>query len=132
MGSSAITNAGAKLTSLTATADLSDKAINQYRAIKGDTANDNQGVVAGAGEAGIGVLQNDPAVGESMELISQGQTPVRLGGTVTRFQQITPDASGDFVLAATGDVVWGVVQEGGAVNEQVTAILGAVNRNLAL
>lgn len=132
MGSSASTNAGPKPTGLIATANLSVKATSQYRAYKGDTSNENQIVVAGAGEAGIGVLQNAPAAGEAAELISSGQTPVKLGGTVTPYQQITPDASGDFVLATTGDVVWGVVQEGGLVNERVTAILGPVNRNLAL
>lgn len=132
MGSSAITNDGFKPTGLLSTADLSVKATNQYRALKGDTSNANQVAVAGAGEAGIGVLQNAPDASEVMELIAIGQTPVKLGGTVTAYQQITPDASGDFVLATTGNVVWGVVQEGGVSGEHVSAIMGSLNRNLAL
>lgn len=132
MALSAITNPGFKPTGLVATNDLSTKATHQYRALKGDTSNAGQVVRAGAGEAGIGVLQNAPIAGEATEIISSGQSPVKLGGTLTAYQEFTPDANGDFVLATTGDVIWGYVVEGGAAGEHVSAFLNIPTRNLAL
>jgi hypothetical protein len=67
--------------------------------------------VAGAGERVLGVLKNEPdAQGKVAEVASKrgAITKVSAGGTITAGNEVTPDASGEAVVAGSGDVVAGV------------------------
>ena len=87
---------------------------DQFRAVKLNSSGKIVG--CGAGESGIGVLQDKPASGEVGCVWMAGVTKVVYGDTVVAGDNLTPDASGRFVPANGNDVVWGVAFESGAVN----------------
>lgn len=90
--------AGQDINLKTAT-DISTK---QYFFVKNSSGNV---VVAGAGEQGLGVLQNAPVGTTARAAIAQvrtvGMSKVKLGGTVSAGQYIKSDSNGKGVAATT-------------------------------
>lgn len=95
--------------SIPANADLSTK---QYFFVKvTNSSGTGRAALAGAGERVLGVLQNKPsAAGDAASVAAKkgGITKVYAGGSITAGNEVTPDASGEAVVAGTGDIVAGV------------------------
>ena len=75
-------------------------------------------VVAGAGEAAVGVQWNAPAAaGRPVSVINGGEPNVYVGtGGVTIDDEIAADAAGKAVVATSPDVVIGIARETAAEN----------------
>lgn len=117
---SSITSAP-KIAAFQATASLSGK---KYFACKFG-ATDKLIAVAGARE-GFGVIQEDTAsaAGDSVEVaLPGGGSKVKLGGSVTRGDSITPDANGEFVTATAGQRAIGYAMQSGVDADIIDAIL---------
>ncbi|PHS61187.1 MAG: hypothetical protein COB09_18540 [Thalassobium sp.] len=71
----------------------------------------------GAGLLAYGVLDSKPAADQAAPVKVQGISKILLGGTVTPGQNVTSDASGRAVVAGVGDVVRGIVEDGGVIDE---------------
>lgn len=74
-------------------------ATNQFRAVKFDAA--GALVLAGAGEAAAGILQNKPALGHAANVATGGQSKARAGGTIAAGADVAVGANG-LLVAATG------------------------------
>ncbi len=111
--------------SLEAAADLSVAATNQYRALVVDS--NGRAAVAGASNVPIvGVLQNDPIQFQAAQIMVDGLSKIKLGGTVAAGDEVMSDASGDFIVAATaGNRKVGICVEGGGSGDIGSAILVA-------
>jgi len=108
---------------LRADADLS---ANQFHAVVMDTT-DNDVVLAGAGVRCLGILQNKPANGEEAAVMFAGFSKVVVGsgtGGLTAGDRWTPDASGEAVVAGTGDIACGTVIEGAGEGGIATVTVG--------
>ena len=93
-----------KSVSKPAAADLSAK---QYFAVELNSS--GQAALAGNGERIFGVLQNKPnAAGEVATVGVSGITKASAGGIIAPGGDVGVDANGEFVPAATGDVIVGV------------------------
>lgn len=64
-------------------------------------------VVAGAGEAAVGVLWNDPASGRAASVVRGGDPNVYAGEALAAGVDVASDAAGKAVAATSGDVVLG-------------------------
>lgn len=85
--------------SLVAAADLSAK---QFFAAKVDS--NGKAAVAGAGEACIGVVQNNPLAGSPASIMVSGTTKAKAGGSITAGDFVAADANGKFVSATKAKV----------------------------
>lgn len=83
--------------SLVAAADLSAK---QFFAAKIDS--NGKAAVAGAGEACVGVIQNNPPAGSPANIMVNGTTKAKAGGSITAGDYVAADANGKFVVATKG------------------------------
>lgn len=99
-----------------------DLSAGQYKFVT--LASDGQvDLTASAGGAALGVLQNAPAAaGEPAQVAIAGRVKVTAGGTITAGDKVQSDASGDALLAATGDHVLGYAAES-AVDGDVFAVI---------
>lgn len=95
--------------SLEAAADLSAK---QYFLVKVDA--NGKAALCGDGENAVGVLQNDPDIGEAAAVATAGITKVECGGVITTGGLVACNADGEAVAAASGDYIIGVALETGA------------------
>lgn len=93
----------------------------QYKAVKVDSSGNI--VACGAGESGIGVLQDKPDTGQMGLVWMYGVTKAYCGGTVSKGDAVTPDASGKFVVAGGGDAIWGTAIQGGTSTTLATIAL---------
>jgi hypothetical protein len=73
--------------------------------------------ICGDGEAGTGILQNDPELGQEASVMIAGISPAIYGGTVAANDNLASDASGRLVVAAAGKNVIAIAIEAGAANE---------------
>ncbi len=97
------------LASWEAGANLSAK---QFFAVK---LSSDKAVLAGAGEAIVGILQNDPASGDTASVMMLGISKAELGTTVSAvLTQLTPDGNGNLVPATTGNRVVALALETGS------------------
>ena len=104
---------------LAAAADLSAK---QYKFMK--LSDDKTVNVCGAGEAMIGVLQNDPdAAGKSAEVMVYGVTNLVAGGTITVGAPLKSDSNGDAVVSSSDDEIFGAIALEAAVDNDVFSAL---------
>lgn len=72
----------------------------------------------------LGVLQNDPAVGEAMQIAASGLSKVVAGGALTVNNIITTNSSGRAAAVASGQMAAGrVLEAAGADGDVVTALL---------
>jgi hypothetical protein len=89
--------------------NAADLSADQYKIVKLDT-----GVIAlaGAGEAGVGVLQNKPADGgtggRTGSVMTYGISRVLSGAAVAEGAYVTADANGKAVTATTGQNATGI------------------------
>ncbi len=106
---------------LVASGDLSAK---QWKFMKHHSTA-GQVVTCGAGEKGIGVLENAPdAAGEIAEVAVAGRSKVTLGGTVAAGNLLKSDASGDAVLAdGDGDFAIARAEAAGVDNDVIPVTL---------
>ena len=96
------------LTSITLVANA-DLSTSQYHAIEAaDASGEARAALAGNGEDIIGVLQNKPASGEAATIAISGVTKAVAAGVIAAGGDVAVDANGEFVPAATGDVIVGV------------------------
>ena len=100
--------------SLPAAADLSTA--GQYRAVKGDGA--GAMVLAGAGELALGVCQNNPSLNQTGTYMSEGVSKMVAGGSFAEGDVLAADASGNAVVAGSGDFPIGTaLQASGGAGE---------------
>lgn len=85
--------------SLVAAADLSAK---QFYAAKIDS--NGKAAVAGAGEACVGIIQNNPLAGSPASVMMSGTSKAKAGGSITAGDYVAADANGKFVSATKGKV----------------------------
>lgn len=104
--------------SLAAGADLRTK---QYFAVKLDSTPDVN-LCSTAGEAALGILQNEPNTGEEASVMVSGITKVSCGGTVAVNDKVTTDANGEIVKAVGGQHYIGKMLQAG-VDGDVKAML---------
>jgi hypothetical protein len=87
-------------------------------------------VTAAAGGNAIGILSNNPNVGQAATVTVTGGYMVEAGGTITAGDQVQSSATGTALLAATGDVVLGYALEDAVVG-QIMRIEFITGGNLA-
>lgn len=81
-------------------------------------------LVASAGGTATGVLLNDPdAAGKAATVAYAGVVKVVAGGTVASGAKVQSDASGEAILAATGDHVLGQCLKGGVDGDLIEVLL---------
>ena len=96
-------------------------------------------VLAGAGEAAIGVLQNDPTSGQTAAVQVSGVAKVKAGASITAGAQVAVNADGEAVAATLGRTntsdaggatdpligsnVMGIALEGGAENDVIAVLI---------
>ncbi len=79
---------------------------------------------AGAGVSIDGILQDKPdAANRAGQLGVRGRSKIVVGAAVTAGDDLTPDAAGKAVTAATGDVIAGTALEDGAASGNIVSIL---------
>lgn len=78
---------------------------------------------AGAGVPVLGVLQNNPMLGEAATVMCGGITKLIAGGTIAVGALIAADANGHAVTAATGAYAVGVALESAVANDIFTVLL---------
>ena len=95
----------------------SDLSTGQYKFVL-ITTDDQFDLVAAAGGAATGVLQDKPAAAGRAGLVATGGiSKVQLGGTVTVGMKLQSTAAGLAIEAASGDHVLGTCTKGGADGE---------------
>ncbi len=80
-------------------------------------------VLAGAGEVALGIVQDKSDVGEVCDVMVTGESKAVYGATVTAGDLLTPNASGELVLATTGDITLAIARDSGVVDEIHTVFL---------
>lgn len=111
-----------------AAADLTG---DQYKMVTLDS-NDEVALVSAETDVPVGVLQNDPDVGETAQIMIQGITKVEADGALNTNDQIGPsaDAQAQSVVPGTDTTIHivGVVLGGvGAAGELATAAVNFAN-----
>lgn len=91
-----------------------DLSASQYLGVSENSS--GQAIVATTlGQAGVGILQNDPAsAGRAATIAVQGVVKGMLGASVTTGVKVTVMANGRFQTAGSGHHVWGSAHKGGA------------------
>lgn len=108
------------LTYLVVAAALNNK---QYFGVKFG-ADDKTMVVSDLRDAD-GIVMNNPGLeGTEIEVAHDGLSKAKLGGTVTRGDSITTDASGEWVVATAGQAAFAVALESGVDADVITCIYG--------
>ena len=86
-------------------------------------ASDGQVDLTGDGAAADGVLQNDPsAAGRAAKVAIGGVTKVECGGNVTAGADVASNATGEAVVAASGDVMLGTALGAGGDGDVIPMI----------
>lgn len=111
-------NGGSPFLSIQAGEDLRQKL---YHLIKVSTA--GKAILATAGANSVGVLTEPGNIDEVVGVQTLGETPVKLGGSVTASDPLASDANGKAVTAVGGDSVAGIAKESGSADEEITMIL---------
>ena len=119
-----------RATRLAAAVDMSGAGY-QYRFMKISAA-DTITRTAASSDLSLGVLQNNPKLGEACELAYHGETKVEAGAAVAAGAEIMSDTSGRAVTAATtGNRTMGIaLNAAAAAGELITVILGVTPRVL--
>lgn len=111
---------GFKLGQFEASADLSS---DQFKYVKLDGS--NQLALAGAGDAGLGILQDKPdAQGQAGTVMAGGVSKAVTGASYSEGAKLTPDASGRLVTAtATDEIVANALSDSGGADELQEVLL---------
>lgn len=75
-----------------------------------------------AGEAAIGVLQNDPVSGDAAGVAIGGVTKIQLGATLAAGAKFSASAAGLAIAPTTGYQILGTIVEGGVSGEVGSAV----------
>jgi hypothetical protein len=86
-------------------ADLSAET-NLYKFVK--VSGESEVNVAGAADVAIGVLQNRPEQGEGADVVVAGRTQIVAGAAIADGNQVTCNASGQAIVATTGEPIFGI------------------------
>jgi hypothetical protein len=115
-------NTGNDIGFLVAAADYQTTS-KQYYIV--DCGADNTATLASvAGQAAIGVLQNDPAAGEAAIVRTGGVSKVIVGtGDITAGDLVQTDATGAAIAAAGSDYTVGVCLVGASAGEYATILV---------
>lgn len=104
------------LTSVTLVAGA-DLSAGQYLGVKVDGSG-NAIACSVNGEQAYGVLLNDPASGEEATVAISGITKAEAGGAIAVGANVAVDADGQFITAATADIIVGIARSAaGAAGE---------------
>lgn len=80
--------------------------------------------LCGAGEAGLGVIQDEPAADEAGNVMCVGVSKVQCGGSISQGGLVKSDASGKAVAAASSDpFAFGQALEAGSNGEFIDVLL---------
>jgi len=86
--------------------------------------------LCGAGEAGLGVVQDEPAASEAGNVMLVGVSKVLAGGTINQGNAIKSDATGKAVAASeTDQFIFGTALEDGSSGEYIDVLL--LGQNMA-
>lgn len=108
----------AVMVTLPANGDLS---ASQFKFVKLNSS--GRLVACGAGEAAVGVLQDDPrAAGRAGAVAIGGIVKAKAEGNVAAGAAVASDADGGVVTAATGNIVLGIAVTGGASGEIISVL----------
>jgi hypothetical protein len=107
------------------------EATYQFVAVKVGTAANTTGAGVGgaalqlptAGGNILGVLQNNPIIGEAGQVIVEGISQAQLSGATTIGQLLMVDANGKFLPATTGNFAVAQALETGAVGDISTVLI---------
>lgn len=108
---------------LAAAADLSAK---QFTVIKLDS--NGAAASAGAGEAGIGILQNNPGSGQAATVQIDGISKAKAGGTISAGAALAANASGLLVAATTGNYIVGFAKAAAASGDVFPVVLKSLGK----
>jgi hypothetical protein len=102
-----------------------EAAVPAYTIVKAGTVADYDMLpAASASDTFMGVKTDvDAAINELGDISSYGIEFVKLGGTVTRGQQITSNGTGLGVAAAAGNCVVGIAQQSGVSGDVIDVLL---------
>lgn len=113
-------NTGQDIGFMTAAADLSAK---QYFIVD-VTADKQVNLASSAGQAVMGVLQNDPISGAAAIVRTGGVSKVEVGtGGLSAGDLVQANANGEAIAAATGDYTVGMCLIGAAAGEVATILV---------
>lgn len=101
-------------------ADLS-AAANQYKFVK--VSGESEVNVAADTDVAIGVLQNRPEQGEGAEVAIAGRVQVRAGAAIADGDQVTCNASGQAIVATTGEPIFGIALTTVANADEIVDVL---------
>lgn len=105
--------------SLPAAADLST---HQFKFVRMTATGIN--ITTANSQVAVGILQDKPnALDAPGAVMLDGGSKLVLGGTVAAGDNVTSDATGRAVTAATGNQVLGVCVDGGAIGEIGTVLI---------
>jgi hypothetical protein len=109
--------------SLPAAADLTSK---QFTVVKLDS--NGAAANAGAGEAGIGILQNNPNTGQPATVQIDGISKAKAGGSITAGAALAANAAGLLVAATTGNYIVGFAKTGAASGDVFPVVLKSLGK----
>ena len=76
-----------------------------------------------AGGQILGILQNNPMVGEAAQVMEAGVSKAKAGGIFVAGDKLAVDVNGNFVLAVTGNLIVAIALETGAAGVISTVLL---------
>ena len=101
----------------------------QYRFV--NLASDTTCELCDSAEAAVGVLQNNPEIGQAANVMVIGVTNLVAGGTITRLAKLTPDSNGDAVPTTSDDAEYSAIALEAAVDNDVFSALLVVGSSLS-
>ena len=100
-----------------AAADLSAK---QFYSVKVDST--GKIALTGAGELGLGILQNDPTAGLAANVAISGASKAVVGAAVAAGARLSSDANGKLITATAAKSVVAQALEAGAANGDIISV----------
>ena len=105
------------------TTDYSGLSATRYIFVQANGARTAMQCINPTSTALLGVMQNNPTVGEAMTIAFQGPSKVVAGGALTANALITSNASGRAAAVTSGDMVAGRVLEASGADGDVISVL---------
>lgn len=105
------------------TSDYSGLSTTRYIFVQANGARTAMQCINPTSTALLGVMQNNPKVGEAMAIAFQGPSKVVAGAALTANALITSNASGRAAAVTSGDMVAGRVLEASGADGDVISVL---------
>jgi hypothetical protein len=116
--------------SLPANTDLSSESSNLFTpviavAATGAGINTDTAIapVASTGDQIIGILQNNPFLGEAGDIVQNGITKVLCKGTISINQKVMATPSGGVIVCTAGNFAIGIALDNGAAGQYIPLLL---------